>query len=160
MRFFFFIFIIVFVLVLQFASFLFCNLMFFFFLLCRIGFYCMCYVYFGCFVTLKWFSVYFCVLIFLYFVCRLPFGIGGVVNELVVAGAEFELLLLLPLLLWLFSSPSSVPLMGGIVYGSAQFGRFVIIMWLHFPFLFFVCFWLKLSLVCTIQFSQFNDVSY
>lgn len=65
-----------------------------------------------------------------YFVCGLPFVIGGVVNALVVvvADAEFELLLL-----WLFPSPSSsaVPMMGGdIVYGSAQFGRFVIIMWL------------------------------
>lgn len=73
-------------------------------------------------------------MILFYFACGLPFGFGGVVNELVVvvadavadADAEFELLLL-----WLLSSPSSVPLMGGdIVYVSAQFGRFVIIMWL------------------------------
>lgn len=72
-------------------------------------------------------------MILFYFACGLPFGFGGVVNELVVvvaadaaaADAEFELLLL-----WLFPSPSSVPLMGDIVYGSAQLGRFVIIMWL------------------------------
>lgn len=78
----------------------------------------------------------FCWVILFYFVCGLPFGFGGVVNELVavvaaaatrtVAAAEFELLLL-----WLFSSPSSLPTMGdAIVYGCAQFGRFVIIMWL------------------------------
>lgn len=84
-------------------------------------------IYLGCCVTTKYsvfiFSCCCCSSSF-YFVCGLPFnvfGIGGVVNVFVIVDAE---------LCWWFSSPLFVSPSGDIVNGSAQFGRFVIIMWL------------------------------